>query len=50
MTIKEFLEQVCNMSVDEDELVYDLYKYGLAIFDVITVTTPGGIVLIGEEL
>lgn len=49
MTIEEFLEQVCNVSADEDELIYNLHKYGIAISDNITVTTPGGVVLIGEE-
>lgn len=49
MTVIEFLEQVCDISVDKDELVDNLYMHGIYILDKITVTTRGGVVLIGEE-
>ena len=48
MTIKEFLEQVCNVTVDY-ELREALWENGLAVDDSITVKTKSGIVLIGED-
>ncbi len=49
MTIEEFLEQVCNVTIDY-ELREALWENGLAVEDSITVKTKSGIVLIGEEL
>ncbi len=49
MTIQEFLEKVVRVYIDEDELIQCLWEYGLAIFDDITITTPGGVVILGKE-
>ena len=49
MTIEEFLEQVCNVTIDY-ELREALWENSLAVEDSITIKTKSGIVLIGEEL
>lgn len=51
MTIGEFLDMLDGRGIvyeDEDLVMQTLWEYGMAIFDEITITTPGGTVLLGD--
>ena len=52
MTIEDLLNLLDykGITYEDDELVADTLKdYGLCLSDKIIITTPGGVVLIGEE-
>lgn len=52
MTVKEFLGWLDYRGItfeDEDLVAEELNDYGISLYDNITITTPGGVVLIGEE-
>ena len=52
MTIEDLLDLLDykNITYKDNELVADTLKdYGLCLSDKIIITTPGGVVLIGEE-
>ena len=52
MTVKEFLDWLDYRGItfeDEDLVAEELSDYGISLYDNITITTPGGVVMLGER-
>lgn len=52
MTVKEFLDWLDYRGIifeDEELVSEELSDYGISLYDNITITTPGGVVMLGES-